>query len=362
MIALGSRLIQLRHERGVTQETLAQHVGVSKAAVSKWENDQSTPDIALLPVLAAYFGVSVDALLDYRPRMTREELRAAHTRIAALFAQGEQEEALTQVRAMLRTYHADAEVLIEGATLLINHLLSPEGCGEAMEPLARAKEIGTASQQHEAACLYATCLMMQGKPEEAIEELRAFLRQPMSSTLLLAQAYLQAGKPDQAMEQTQWTAYCALIELISALGVWCVLPGAPAKALLEKLHGVERLFSLSQVHPVGIITVYIQCATGLMAAGDTDAALTALEDYVRIAREDCVSPMMLRAHAPFDAIESQLEELPLGKLPPVDERMARERIVRSVTDNPTFAPLRGNTRFEALAHKLRVQMNIPEDE
>lgn len=38
MIALGKRLTQLRRERGVTQEALAQHVGVTKAAVSKWEN------------------------------------------------------------------------------------------------------------------------------------------------------------------------------------------------------------------------------------------------------------------------------------------------------------------------------------
>lgn len=362
MIALGARLAQLRRERGVTQETLAQHIGVTKAAVSKWENDQSLPDITLLPLLAAYFGVSVDALLDYRPRMTREELRAAHGRISALFADGERDAAMAELHALIRTYHADAAALIEAGTLLINHAPTPEACAQALTPLARAKEIGSASEQQQAAFLTASCLVMLGRPQEAVEELSGYTRLPMNATLLLAQAYAQSGQLAQAMEQTQWTAYCALMDLVSALGVWTNWPGAPAKELLEALRTLERLFSLGEVHPVGIITGYVQCAMGMLAAGEIDAALGALEDYVRIAREECVTPVMLRARALFDAIEAPLSELPLGKLAPVDERLARERIVTSITENPALAPLRGHPRFEALTKRLRAQMHIPENE
>jgi len=59
---LSERILTLRKEKGLTQEALAGQLGVSFQAVSKWENEQSCPDIALLPVLADVFGVTVDSL------------------------------------------------------------------------------------------------------------------------------------------------------------------------------------------------------------------------------------------------------------------------------------------------------------
>ena len=64
---LGKRIAALRKEKGLTQEQLAEKVGVSAQAVSKWENDVSCPDITLLPLLADLFGVSVDELLGVKP-------------------------------------------------------------------------------------------------------------------------------------------------------------------------------------------------------------------------------------------------------------------------------------------------------
>ena len=62
-MTLGKRIMQHRKRLGLTQEQLAERVGVSAQAVSKWENDLSCPDISLLPVLAEIFGVTVDELL-----------------------------------------------------------------------------------------------------------------------------------------------------------------------------------------------------------------------------------------------------------------------------------------------------------
>ena len=60
---LGRRIARMRLSHGMTQERLANIANVSAQAVSKWENDQSYPDILLLPVLAKTFGVTVDELL-----------------------------------------------------------------------------------------------------------------------------------------------------------------------------------------------------------------------------------------------------------------------------------------------------------
>ncbi len=61
--SLGHRIARLRLMKGMTQERLANIAHVSAQAVSKWENDQSYPDILLLPVLADTFGVTIDELL-----------------------------------------------------------------------------------------------------------------------------------------------------------------------------------------------------------------------------------------------------------------------------------------------------------
>ena len=62
-MTIGKRIGLLRKEKGLTQEELASHMGVSPQAVSKWENDQTCPDISALPKLAKLLGVSVDELL-----------------------------------------------------------------------------------------------------------------------------------------------------------------------------------------------------------------------------------------------------------------------------------------------------------
>ena len=61
---IGINIKQLRQEKHIKQETLADAIGVSAQAVSKWETGASDPDIALLPQLATYFGVSIDDLFE----------------------------------------------------------------------------------------------------------------------------------------------------------------------------------------------------------------------------------------------------------------------------------------------------------
>jgi len=62
-IKLSQKLRELRRRDGVTQEALANHLGISVQSVSKWECGDGFPDISLLPGIAAYYNVSVDTLL-----------------------------------------------------------------------------------------------------------------------------------------------------------------------------------------------------------------------------------------------------------------------------------------------------------
>ena len=60
---MGNRIAMLRRKKELKQDELAELLGVSPQAVSKWENDQSCPDIGLLPKLGQILGITVDELL-----------------------------------------------------------------------------------------------------------------------------------------------------------------------------------------------------------------------------------------------------------------------------------------------------------
>ena len=63
---LGKRIMENRKKLGLTQDQLAEKLGVTAQAVSKWENDQSCPDITVLPKLAEIFGTTTDTLLGWQ--------------------------------------------------------------------------------------------------------------------------------------------------------------------------------------------------------------------------------------------------------------------------------------------------------
>ncbi len=70
---LGMMISSLRKENGMTQLELAEKMGVTDKAVSKWERDLSYPDVNSIPKLADIFGVSVDELMHNRRESQNEE-------------------------------------------------------------------------------------------------------------------------------------------------------------------------------------------------------------------------------------------------------------------------------------------------
>lgn len=73
-IYFGENIKKLRKEKELTQETLAEFLGVSFQAVSKWERGETYPDITMLPVISSFFNVSVDELLGVNKSREEEQI------------------------------------------------------------------------------------------------------------------------------------------------------------------------------------------------------------------------------------------------------------------------------------------------
>lgn len=73
-ICFGEKLRELRISRNLTQENLAECIGVSFQTISKWERGDSYPDISVLPEIAAYFGVTIENLLGIDEAKNEQEI------------------------------------------------------------------------------------------------------------------------------------------------------------------------------------------------------------------------------------------------------------------------------------------------
>lgn len=111
-MSIGTTIKKLRRDRNITQEQLAEMLGISTNAVSQWECDKTAPDISHLPVLANIFEVSADILLeiDIAKNKKQTEINKFTAKYAELHSQGKNEEILKLCREMQKKYPNDETV------------------------------------------------------------------------------------------------------------------------------------------------------------------------------------------------------------------------------------------------------------
>lgn len=111
-MSIGATIKKLRRDKNITQEQLAEMLGISTNAVSQWECDKTAPDISHLPILANIFEVSADVLLeiDIAKSKKQSEVKEFTTKYAELHSQGKTEERMNLCRAMQKKYPNDETV------------------------------------------------------------------------------------------------------------------------------------------------------------------------------------------------------------------------------------------------------------
>ena len=118
ILSIGANIKRKRLERNLTQEEVAVHLGVSFQAISKWERGDGYPDIETLPVLANYFGVSVDELLG----VSEPEKKGKYGAINSLWTHnnksGLHRQNVELMRDALKMFPNDALLLVQLSTSL----------------------------------------------------------------------------------------------------------------------------------------------------------------------------------------------------------------------------------------------------
>lgn len=119
-IQMGEKIRSLRKQKNISQEVLAQYLGVSFQAVSKWENGNALPDVTMIPAIASFFEVSTDELFDFNRLETERKVQQACWDIAE-YRNQEPERAERDLRDLLKQYPGN-DILLANLTYVLQIL------------------------------------------------------------------------------------------------------------------------------------------------------------------------------------------------------------------------------------------------
>lgn len=123
-IRLGEKIRTLRKAKNLSQEVLAQYLGVSFQAVSKWENGDTMPDVTMIPAIASFFEVSTDELFDFNRLETDRKVQQACWDIAE-YRNEEPERAERELRELLKQYPGN-DIILTNLTYVLQTLQKNE--------------------------------------------------------------------------------------------------------------------------------------------------------------------------------------------------------------------------------------------
>ena len=357
-IQIGRTILQRRKRMGITQQTLAQHLGVSKAAVSKWESGQSFPDITLLPVLAAFFDCTVDALIHYEPQMEREEIRRIYRKLSNMFAQDAFAAAMAQSRALVKQYYACWPLLLHMGLLWVNNVPSAPDAQVAQEMLQQADQLLMRVEAHstqghivqQAVYLRGTIYLLREQPEKAEQLLNDKRTLPLSAELLLAMAKMRRGQEADAEALMQGEIYKGVTGILSTLvHLLPLLRAHPEKRSAWERAAAQLIatFDVDRMHPLMTLPIYATLAQLAIQEGEAQTALRHLQRYTEVLCLPDTFPLRLRGNALLDQVDTLFETFDLGTALPRDEKLVRQSLLH-VYEAPFFVPLRTDAHFQSM--------------
>ena len=207
MLHMSETIRERRRRLGMTQEQLAQRVGVSAAAVSKWEMGASYPDVTLLPALARLLETDLNTLMGFDRTPDKGEIGRMLVRVNETAKAEGVGAGFAQAEAILREYPTCGALLFGLAATLQGRMIMAGMTSSEREAwdarlegwYLRASESGDDEAREAAASLLASRYMAEGKLAAAQEMMARLPREPQTARWPLeVSMLLQKGERDEA--------------------------------------------------------------------------------------------------------------------------------------------------------------------
>lgn len=360
---IGTIIMEKRKEKQVTQQELANFVGVSKASVSKWETGQTYPDITLLPLLAAYFDITIDSLLTYEPQLDNHEIQRIYGMLKNSLETKSADDVLATTRSFIRRYYSCYPFILQMGLFLLNHvdLLPGEDkitryTKEARELFIHVRtqskdpELITRALKYEA---YSSLTLQEF--DQALEILGEQVPVIFPVESLIAMAQQQKGEPQQAQITLQSAIYQYTTVFLSFLSNYLqLLLQQPEKynETVQRGRGFAKLFHVETLHPVAFMNFQLSAIFGYAQMQNESAAIELLGEFLEIIKQT-VFPVDLHGDDYFDRIDEWLENLEIGNQLPRNSSVLKEDFIDLVIDHPLFENFSNQQELNRIYDELK---------
>lgn len=346
-MSIGSTIRKLRRERNMTQEQLAEYLGITANAVSQWECDRTAPDISQLPILARVLQVTTDRLLGVDFSRDEEEIERIGRESFDFYRVGQREKAIEIVRNGLSQYPQSFRLMAR----LAESLIGIPGYEEELEGLCdRILKDCTESRPRDHAYRLKIILCGQRGQYKEVKRLAENLPHVWASREELLLHWYREDSEAHRMELVE----CAKTYLRSLLICLRHISDTSRYTPEEKLQISSQIIGvLKTLYPdedycdeaVVLAEEYMNMAARYVRMGNRDLALDALESTCTYAlryenyKGRHTSPAFRDCEVPKWASD--------------EYSYCRDEIIPRVLSEPSFSPLREEPRYIAVMEKLK---------
>lgn len=334
---MGEIIAQKRKESGMTQAELAEYIGVSKPAVSKWESGYSLPDIALLPVLASFFDISIDELMGYQPQMNERNIDAIHKKLIKNLSELSADTVFSECRSYISKYYFCWQLILKMSQFMYDHYTMSDNSQEVLKEIIRyTKRIyghcDDSMISKKAGYLNACCLVNLNEFDEAQKILENLIEPVTNAPMLLAFIYNEQGKKSDAKKVITDFIEQNLQLMFTAISSACLYADeTDAEVCLQKYSALFALFEAEKYYPEHLLRFYYALSIMYCNTKNKEAALNYLCKFIALLK-----------HKIYDKNERQFSD-----------KMILETVINFTAENKAFRILHDEEQYHEIINQLK---------
>lgn len=338
---IGQVIRQYRKQKDMTQEEMANCLGVTAPAVNKWENGNSMPDITLLAPIARLLGISLDTLLSFREELTQEEIQDIIYTVNSVLREKPFAEAFEWAKEKIEQYPNCAPLYLETAVLLNAERMKQPDTDERYDTTINqwfTRALGSEKEQIRtmAADGLFNLYLNKKQYDKAEECLMYFSEQNPERKRKQAVIYSRTDRREEAYktyEELLFSMYQMTDLLLASIGML-----AQQDQNMDKLRMiVEKASALAEIFDMGVYHKVVGRHELAVMEQDVETTITTMQQMLEnFADIYHFTQSPLFEHMTFSAIREEF----LTQL--------REDVVNAFRDEETYGFLKGDSRWENL--------------
>ncbi|MED5050707.1 helix-turn-helix domain-containing protein [Anoxybacillus rupiensis] len=351
----------MRKKLGMTQGDVATYIGVSSAAVSKWERGLSYPDLSLLPKLASLFDTTIDKLLGYEPHLTTATIMELYQTFSKRLSEENFEMVQKDIENMVKEYYSCYPFLVRIAQLYLNHYFYSKKPQLVLNRIVELCErVVALSDDHkliqEAQIIYASALLIMNKPQELLKRVGYDIPIQFGVEKLIARAYAMLSDINKVKETLQISAFQHLLSMVSSEIELLKYASDNQNLFDEMINRIEKVIDIYNIEKLNShikLTFYYQASLGYMKQHRRTDALRMLERFYHTCKH-LSFPMKICGDDYFYIVDNWIEQnIHSGPYAPRNEQAIKDDLLNMLQKESLFVPLHEDPKFKWMVNNLQ---------